>query len=93
MSTRKKRMKKNNFAILICTHGRPNAQHTFHNIRKCGYEGRVVFIVDDEDNTVDELRQNMSDEPNTEVVQFCKQEYIDKSDRGTIENQIGRAHV
>lgn len=71
---------------MICTHGRPNAQHTLKTLRASGYTGKVILIVDDEDDTVGELVQNNCGN-NTEFMTFCKQNYIDKSDTGTNENQ------
>ena len=72
------------FAIFICTHGRPNAQHTLKTLRDCGYTGKIVLLVDDEDDTVDDLVDNY---PKTRIMRFNKQKYIDLSDTGTNENQ------
>lgn len=75
-----------NTAVMICTHGRPNAQHTLKTLRASGYTGRIILIVDDEDDTVQELADNNCDSE-TIYLMFHKQEYIDKSDTGTNENQ------
>jgi hypothetical protein len=69
--------------IFICTHGRPDKQYTYQTLRNSGYTGKICFVVDDEDDTVDELRKNY---PNEDVLQFNKQELIDASDTGTNED-------
>ena len=74
-----------NYAVMICTHGRPNAQHTLKILRDCGYTGKIILIVDDEDDTLPELMMKTFGE--AEIVEFNKQMWIDKSDTGTIENQ------
>ena len=72
---------------MICTHGRPKAQHTLKTLRESGYTGIVVLVVDDEDSTTRELFNNYCVDANTIMKQFNKQSYIDKSDTGTNENQ------
>lgn len=47
-----------NFAVFILTHRRPGRVLTLGNLRSSGYTGRVYLIVDDEDPTVDEYREN-----------------------------------
>lgn len=74
-----------NTAVFICTHGRPNSQHTLHLLRNSGYTGKIYLIVDDEDNTLQELMLKTYGQ--AQIVEFCKQEYITKSDTGTNENQ------
>lgn len=37
------------FAALILTHGRPGLSDTYDKLRSCGYTGRVVFVIDNED--------------------------------------------
>lgn len=68
------------FAVFICTHGRPTAQHTFKALRDAGYTGHVYFVVDDEDDTIDGLLP-LTDEF-THRIMFCKQHYIDTVDIG-----------
>ena len=55
-------MKKNNFAIFILTHGRPEKQLTLETLRKQGYTGKIYLLVDDIDDTVEELRNNYENE-------------------------------
>lgn len=42
-------MRNNNFAAFILSHGRAEKMYTFDTLRKAGYTGRIVIIVDDED--------------------------------------------
>lgn len=74
-----------NYAVMICTHGRPKSQHTYETLRNSGYTGRIIFVVDDEDDTVQELENEYG--TNNDIVVFNKQELIDISDTGTNENQ------
>jgi hypothetical protein len=56
------------YAVFILTHGRPDNVKTYHTIRKLGYTGRIVLVVDDMDKTIDEYRETYGDE----VVVFDK---------------------
>lgn len=47
----------NNFAIFILTHGRPKSVATLKTLRRCGYTGRVVFVLDNEDKTLPEYEK------------------------------------
>lgn len=38
------------FAVLILAHGRPELSDTFDKLRSCGYTGRIVFVIDNEDS-------------------------------------------
>lgn len=42
------------FAIFILCHGRPKYQETYKALKKCGYTGNVVILVDNLDKTQDE---------------------------------------
>ena len=66
---------------MICTHGRPDKQYTLEALRKAGYTGKIILVVDDEDDTVDKLCSNYEDY-NTSVCIFPKQCYIDHVDYG-----------
>ena len=72
-------------AVFICTHGRPDTQHTLHLLRKSGYTGKIYLVLDDEDETYNSYHQNFN--YCDDICQFNKQFYIDKSDTGTNENQ------
>lgn len=57
-----------NFAAFIVTHGRVNAMHTYHLLKRSGYTGRIIVLIDDQDATAPEYFQKFGDE----VVQFDK---------------------
>lgn len=59
-----------NFAAFILTHGRPERVKTYRTLRKHGYTGRIVIVVDDEDAALDAYRANFGDQ----VVVFSKRE-------------------
>lgn len=42
-------MKNDSFVAFILTHGRPDRVHTFRSLKKHGYTGRVVILIDNED--------------------------------------------
>jgi hypothetical protein len=51
-------MKNESFAVFILTHGRPDKVKTLKTLKKCNYTGRIYFIVDNEDKTVDKYIEN-----------------------------------
>lgn len=61
---------RDDFCVFILTHGRPNKVHTWETLQRCGYTGKVFFVVDDEDSTVDKYRENFGDK----VLVFSKEE-------------------
>lgn len=67
----------NNFAVFILTHGRPKKQLTYNSLRKQGYTGKIYFVVDDLDETVDEYILNYGEE---NVIIFNKREIAKKTD-------------
>lgn len=60
---------KYNYACFILTHGRPHNVVTYNTLRKHGYTGRIVIVIDNEDKTADEYRKVFGDE---NVVMFDK---------------------
>ena len=40
------------FVVFICTHGRPNSQHTYNTLKKCRYSGKIILVLDDTDSTL-----------------------------------------
>lgn len=45
---------RDDFAVFIITHKRPDNQMTLKTLKKGGYTGKIYFIVDDEDPTIPE---------------------------------------
>lgn len=50
-----------NFAAFILTHGRPDRVYTLSSLKKHGYTGRVVLVVDNEDKTIDQYVSKFGD--------------------------------
>lgn len=69
----------NSFAVFILTHGRPDNVKTLKTLKRCGYTGKVYFIVDNEDKTVDKYIKNFGEDS---VKIFDKKAMADKIDEG-----------
>lgn len=77
---------RNNFVVFILTHGRPDKVYTYETIRKAGYTGPIVLVLDNEDNTIDEYKRVYEAKPNTGVYVFDKLDIAnryDEVDRGS----------
>lgn len=48
------------FAAFVLTHGRPNSVKTIRSLRSSGYSGDIYLILDNEDETVDQYRENFA---------------------------------
>lgn len=67
------------FAVFILTHGRPDNVKTLATLKRCGYTGKIYFIVDNEDKTINKYIENFGVE-NVKV--FDKKYYTDNVDEG-----------
>ena len=67
------------FAVFILTHGRPDNVITYRTLQKCGYSGRIYFVVDNEDKSVDRYVDNFGNE---RVIVFDKKAVADSCDEG-----------
>lgn len=72
-------MVSNDFAVFILTHNRPNNVITYKTLKKCGYTGKIYFILDDEDESIDRYKENFGEE---NIVVFNKKAIADESDEG-----------
>jgi len=72
-------MENKDFAVFILTHGRPDNVKTLSTLKKCGYTGKIYFIVDNEDKTIGRYIKNFGAE-NVKV--FDKKAMADKIDEG-----------
>jgi hypothetical protein len=66
------------FVVLILTHGRPSNVITKKTLRKQGYTGRIVLVIDNEDKTANEYFETHG----KDVVMFNKKEWANKCDEG-----------
>lgn len=67
------------FAVFILTHGRPDNVITYKTLERCGYTGRLYFVVDNEDKTVDKYIANFGVD---RVIVFDKKAVADQCDEG-----------
>ena len=51
----------NSFVALILTHGRPDKVITYSALRKHGYTGSIIIVVDNEDATLEEYKKKFPD--------------------------------
>lgn len=70
-------MENKDFVVFILTHGRPDNVKTFNTLKKCGYTGKIILIVDNEDKSIDKYISNFGIE-NVKV--FNKKEMADSID-------------
>lgn len=68
-------MSDRNIAVFILTHGRADNVETYKTLRDCGYTGKIYLVIDDEDEQEQRYRENYG----AQIVQFCKEEYLQKS--------------
>lgn len=73
-------MIRDDFVAFILTHGRPDNVITYNTLRKQGYTGKVIFIVDNEDNKIDEYKKLYGDD----VVVFDKLKKSKEFDTGDL---------
>lgn len=66
------------FAVFILTHGRADAVLTYDTLRKHGYTGRIVVVIDNEDAQVNAYRAKFG----SEVVVFDKRDVSNRMDEG-----------
>ena len=74
-----KNMENKDFAVFILTHGRPDNVKTLRTLKKCGYTGKIYFIVDNEDKTIEQYQKNYGIE-NVKI--FDKKAMADSIDEG-----------
>lgn len=63
----------NDFAVFICTHGRPNKQLTLSALLDAGYTGQWYLVLDDTDPTIQEYINNYGAD---NILVFDKNHYI-----------------
>lgn len=68
---------RDDFAVLILTHGRADNVVTMKTLQRQGYSGKWYMVIDDEDDMADDYCRNFGEE---HIVTFCKQEAVDRAD-------------
>lgn len=69
-------MARDDFAVLILSHGRANNVVTVKTLRQSGYTGRIYIVIDDQDDQADLYRKIYGEN----VIQFSKEEEAEHSD-------------
>ncbi len=69
---------RDDFAVFILTHGRPENVKTMESLRRHGYTGKVYLIIDNEDSTADRYFEKFGDI----VIQFDKEAISKTFDQG-----------
>lgn len=69
-------MNKKDFAIFILTNGRPDIQLTYDTLLKSGYTGKIYFVCDDEDITLNRYKEKYG----KDVIVFNKQKEFERTD-------------
>ena len=64
------------FCVLILSHGRANNVKTVKTLKDRGYTGTWYIVIDDEDDQEPAYRKRYGEH----IVQFCKEDYIQKTD-------------
>lgn len=80
-------MMRDDFAVFILTHGRPDKVKTYKMLKKQGYTGKIYLVIDDEDKNGGQYLKRFGNE----VIQFSKSDYDEIFDVG--DNFEGRRGV
>ena len=67
---------RDDFAVFILTHGRPDNVVTVETLKKAGYTGKWYIVIDDEDDSEQAYRDRYGDK----VLQFSKSDVAAKTD-------------
>ena len=65
------------FGVIIISHGRANKVYTVNSLKKCGYTGDYIILLDDEDTTREEYEKIYGKE---HIRIFCKKDMESKVD-------------
>lgn len=53
---------RSDFCVFILTHGRSDRVHTYDTLIRKGYDGKIYFVCDDEDQTLDLYREKFGED-------------------------------
>lgn len=74
---------RDDFVAFILTHGRPEKVYTIDALKKAGYTGRVVLVIDNEDKKADQYYEMYGRENVVMFDKLKKSTEFDTIDRGT----------
>lgn len=69
--------------VLIKSHGRPDKQLTYNTLREAGFTGKIIFVLDDEDNTSFRYFEIVKADSNSDMIVFNKENLVQTIDSGT----------
>lgn len=72
-----RKMQLSDFVVIVLCHLRPNDTTTPATLRKFGYTGDIILLLDDEDTTYDKYVENF---PEYKIERYSKDEYMRKFD-------------
>lgn len=72
---------RDDFVVFILTHGRPDNVKTYKTLKRQGYTGKIVFVLDNEDETAEIYFENF---PDDDFVIVDKRELSKKYDSGDL---------
>ena len=75
---------RDDFAVLILSHGRADRVITIDTLRRCGYTGKIYIVIDDQDDDEEEYYARYGDN----VIKFCKEEEAKRSDVMDMDNDM-----
>lgn len=75
---------RNNFIVIIISHGRPNKNYTYRTLRRRGYTGEIKILIDDTDKKSAEYEANFPGE----IIIFNKSEIAKTTDQGDNFNNL-----
>lgn len=73
---------RDDFVVFILTHGRPDKVHTLKTLKKCGYTGKTILVIDNEDKTAQEYYDKYGKENVVMFDKLKKSTEFDTVDRG-----------
>lgn len=74
---------RDDFAVFILSHGRPNKIYTIESLQKGNYKGKYYVVIDNEDDTEKEYRKLYGDK----VLQFDKKAVSETFDTGDLSDE------
>lgn len=69
----------NNFVVFIITHGRSDKIYTTNTLKRCGYNGELYYILDNEDKSIDKYKRKYGE---NKIIIFDKKAIADQVDEG-----------
>lgn len=73
------------FCVVILSHGRPDRVFTYETLKRQGYTGPIIILIDDTDKTREQYENNFG---KSNVVVFDKQLQASKTDQGDNFNNL-----